>query len=190
MLIVPGLNGSGPGHWQHFWQKDIPASRLVTQDSWSNPTLAGWRKALEAAIEANPNSILVAHSLGSILVAGLAKLPIARKIGGAILVAPADISTTARMHRQPIDFGEMPRDRLPFPALTVASYNDPYLSFPDAANLAKAWGTPLVDLGHAGHINIESGFGRWEAGYLLPSLLQSTDKGHEIAEAPALRAMR
>jgi len=190
MLIVPGLNGSGPGHWQHFWQKDIPSSRLVVQENWSNPTLAGWRKALEAAIEANPNSILVAHSLGSILVAGLATHPIAKKIGGAILVAPADISTTARMHRQPIDFDEMPTARLPFPALTVASYNDPYLSFPDAANLAKAWGTPLVDLGHAGHINIESGYGRWEAGYRLPDLLQDPAQGQEISERPAMRARR
>lgn len=190
MLIVPGLNGSGPGHWQHFWQKDIPASRLVPQNNWSNPTLADWRAALEEAIEANPNSILVAHSLGSILVAGLARHPIAKRIGGAILVAPADISTTARMHRQPIDFGEMPRDRLPFPAITVASYNDPYLSFPDAANLAKAWGAKLLDLGHAGHINIESGFGRWEAGYLLPSLLENAAQWRDIAERPALRAVR
>ncbi|UXN73868.1 alpha/beta hydrolase [Devosia sp. A8/3-2] len=34
-----------------------------------------------------------------------------------------------------------------------------------ARDLATARGSPLHDLGYAGHINIASGYGRWPAGY-------------------------
>jgi hypothetical protein len=37
---------------------------------------------------------------------------------------------------------------------------------------ARAWGSDLVDIGNAGHINIASGFGRWTAGYDFLELLK------------------
>jgi predicted alpha/beta hydrolase family esterase len=41
------------------------------------------------------------------------------------------------------------------------------MSFGRAAHLAKVWGSDLVDLGYAGHINVASGFGPWAKGKAL-----------------------
>jgi predicted alpha/beta hydrolase family esterase len=171
-LIVPGLNGSGEGHWQSWWLRDHPGSAmLVAQAEWDRPDADQWLFNLVAAIAANPGAILVAHSLGSILVARLADHPIARLVGGAILVAPADIGRTQALHRRSFDFGVMPARALSFPSLLVASRDDIYLSFNRALDLGAALGSTIVDLGYAGHINIASGYGRWPAGYAMASRL-------------------
>jgi predicted alpha/beta hydrolase family esterase len=46
----------------------------------------------------------------------------------------------------------------------VASRNDPYCAFERAQQFAKAWGSELLDLGEAGHINADSGLGDWPWG--------------------------
>lgn len=75
----------------------------------------------------------------------------------------------------------MPRRRLPFPATVVASRDDPYMGYAAAARLAQDWGADLVDLGHAGHVNTESGHGPWPEGLSLLGQLARR------AAAPAAR---
>lgn len=166
-LIVPGLNGSGEGHWQHHWLRERPEARLVDQDNWTCPVLEDWRSRLEAALEATDGAFVVAHSLGCILTASLAGRPSARKVRGALLVAPADLDRVEALHPCMVSFGEPPLDALPFPSLVAGSQNDPYMDVRTLERHAGAWGSDLVDLGAVGHINIASGFGRWEDGYRL-----------------------
>ncbi|WEX75353.1 alpha/beta hydrolase [Sinorhizobium numidicum] len=150
---------------------DHPAATLVRQRNWSRPTLADWRGALEEEILKHDAVDLVAHSLGSVLVAMLAKRPTAERVRSALLVAPCDLDETERLHTGAIDFGAMPTDRLAFPSLVVGSLNDRYMRFNRLRSFCKAWRSNLVDLGHAGHINPESGFGRWPGGYNLLRVL-------------------
>ena len=72
-LLIPGYLGSGPGHWQHYWEMDDPSSIRVEQDSWDAPDLDQWRERLESQLKIYPGATLVAHSLGSVLVAELAR---------------------------------------------------------------------------------------------------------------------
>ena len=70
VLIVPGLGGSGPQHWQSVWQARYPELRRVEQASWDEPRLGPWVATLEAhVLAANAPVVLVAHSLGCLLVA-------------------------------------------------------------------------------------------------------------------------
>ncbi len=170
-LIIPGLFGSGAGHWQRHWLDDQQQATLVEQDDWDHPVLARWRDALERAIVRHGVVDLVAHSLGCILVASLARRPLARQIRSALLVAPCDLDVTERLHPGAIEFGAMPEQALPFPSLIVGSLNDPYMSFDRLRHVSTRWGSRLVDLGHAGHINVASGFGRWQRGYDLLTVL-------------------
>jgi len=74
-----------------------------------------------------------------------------------MLVAPAE----------PMRFGldeDIVPEPLAVPGLLVASHTDPLLPFPRAQFWARAWGCELVDIGEAGHINVESGFGEWPWG--------------------------
>jgi predicted alpha/beta hydrolase family esterase len=172
-LILPGLNGSSEGHWQRHWARDNPESRVVEQFDWSCPERQSWLSELERQVEMVGNDIwLVGHSLGCVLAAHFAESRLASRIRGALLAAPCDLDTTETMHPCIIRFGAMPKKRLPFPSLVVGSLNDPYMPVDRLRQTARAWGSDLVDIGAAGHINIASGFGRWTPGYDFLELLK------------------
>jgi predicted alpha/beta hydrolase family esterase len=50
------------------------------------------------------------------------------------------------------------------------------MDFARAEHWARVWGSELVDLGDAGHINVESGFGAWTFGKeVLRRLVEKAD---------------
>jgi predicted alpha/beta hydrolase family esterase len=167
VLIIPGLHDSGPTHWQSHWARTVQGAERVEQADWERPTLAEWVANLVEAVRRRPGAILVAHSLGCALVAHLAHLRGRRGIAGALLVAPADVDRNGPAGRLLEGFGPMPGAALPFPTTVVASRNDPYVRFDLAAAFARAWGSRLIDLGFAGYINVEAGFGPWPDGFAL-----------------------
>jgi len=167
VLIVPGLHNSAPDHWQSHWERALPAAIRVEQDDWDRPTLGEWVERLVHAVRRNPGAILVGHSLGCALIAHLAFLRGGRDIAGALLVAPADVNREGPAGRLLRDFGPMPLVGLPFPSITVASRNDPYVAFDRAEAFARGWESRLIDLGAAGHINVASGYGPWPEGMAL-----------------------
>ena len=69
-------------------------------------------------------------------------------------------------------FAPIPRERLPFPSIVVASRNDPFSEFARAEALAAAWGSRFVDVGEQGHINADAGFGPWALGERLLAALR------------------
>ncbi|ACU48308.1 alpha/beta hydrolase [Brucella microti] len=170
-LLIPGYKGSEAGHWQCQWLHDDPSALLVEQDDWHYPVLSDWMHMLESTLAENPGAVLVAHSLGCVLVAHLASRPAAAHVAGALLVAPADAETMARRDSRFQSFAPLPRHELGFPSIVVASRNDEYMSFAKAEALSHVWGSGFVDLGHAGHINVASGFGHWPDGAILASSL-------------------
>jgi predicted alpha/beta hydrolase family esterase len=173
-LILPGLNGSGPDHWQRWWLTSGRDARLVAQDNWENPQLKQWRPRLASEVQKTPDAILVAHSLACALVAQLAAWRSDLPVGAALLVAPADVDDAGWTSVPVAGFGPMPLKRLPFPAVVVASRNDPYVAFERAKFFAARWGADFVDLGEAGHINAETGFGPWPEGLRLAERLSES----------------
>ncbi|PZM11483.1 alpha/beta hydrolase [Rhizobium tubonense] len=172
-LIIPGLNGSNDGHWQRFWAREDPTSHIVQQESWTYPRQADWLNNLEIELEKAGEAFLVAHSLGCLLTAQLAGRPAARRVKGALLVAPCDLWATEKLHPGVMDFHEMPQEPLPFPTLTVGSLNDPYMPLDLLMTYGHVWKSEVQNLGLAGHINIASGYGRWAGGYALLDRLKA-----------------
>lgn len=164
VLIVPGLGGSGPGHWQNWWLRGDPAAVLVEQASWRHPALGQWTERLVEAVEAHPYSWIVAHSLGVALVTRLAATRLDLRIAGALLVAPADVERMDGLGEELRGFGPFSLAPLPFPTTVVASRTDKWMQFRRVRSFAAAWGATLVDYGDAGHINVASGFGPWPDG--------------------------
>ncbi|MNL38916.1 Alpha/beta hydrolase family protein [compost metagenome] len=110
--------------------------------------------------------VIVAHSLG--VATAVHALPhVEKKIAGAFLVAPPDVANAAIRPKHLMTFGPYPRDPLPFPSLMVASRNDPFGSYEHADEIAKSWGSLLVDAGESGHLNTESGHGPWPEGTMV-----------------------
>ena len=65
---------------------------------------------------------------------------------------------------QVVGFAPMPRKHLPFRTTVVASSDDPWCPLERARNWATDWGASFHDIGPRGHINGDSGLGRWEEG--------------------------
>jgi len=167
ILILPGYADSGPDHWQSYWERADPMCRRVVQDDWLAPRRDAWLSALERYVaECTAPPVLVAHSLACTLVAHWASRPsVVAK--GALLVAPADVDSPLRTPDEVRSFSPIPLKRLPFPSVVVASTDDPFYSMERANEFAAAWGSRLVTLEKAGHINADAGFGPWPEGRLL-----------------------
>jgi predicted alpha/beta hydrolase family esterase len=183
ILIVRGLGGSGPDHWQSHWERSYPGARRVVQSDWNRPVRSLWLEQLAAAIERMPGAMLIGHSLGCVLIADLGRRRPDLRIGGALLVAPADVDREDRVPPQVQEFAPMPRARLPFRAVVVASMNDPYMTFERACLVAEAWGAGMINAGFCGHINVESGFGPWPDGEQILDEFAS-ECGFACATAP------
>jgi predicted alpha/beta hydrolase family esterase len=168
VLTVPGLGNSGPTHWQSRWEAQHGYQR-VEQNDWDAPRRGDWIARLQDVVlqDAERPIVLVAHSLGCIVVAAWAGLSTeARRVRGALLVAPPDLErpdAPAVLHAWP----PLPRQRLPFPAIAVISGNDPYAEAARSRGLAADWGAQVVDAGQAGHINADSHLGDWPQGHRL-----------------------
>lgn len=120
-------------------------------------------------LSAPPPIVIVAHSLGCLATAWWAALSepsVTARVRGALLVAPPDVEGRSS-HRMLKRFAPEPDTPLPFPALLVASRNDPYASFEKQETMAAKWGCRVVDVGKLGHINARSGIGDWIDGQLL-----------------------
>jgi predicted alpha/beta hydrolase family esterase len=165
ILIIPGLGGSGSGHWQSRWEAKLSTARRVEQDNWQNPRLEYWRDRIVAAVEsARRPVLLVAHSLGVTAVAHAAPRFAPDVVRGAFLVAPPADSVLIKAAGP--SFTPLPRDPLPFPSVLVASRNDAYAPYEESEELSYAWGSRLLDAGEAGHLNVESGHGPWPEGLM------------------------
>lgn len=180
VLTVPGLDGSGPEHWQTLWERKLDRCERVQMGDWAYPERSKWVRRLDQEIRSSPSPVLLAaHSLGCHAVAWWAKdrwaLGNQHKVIGALLVAPPDVERGRRSERMD-SFAPIPREPLPFPSLLVAGRNDPYAPLDASVRIAAMWASPLVDAGNLGHINAESGIGEWADGIRLLASLASQEE--------------
>jgi prephenate dehydrogenase len=169
VLVIPGWQNSGPRHWQTIWEQQSPIFLRVQQRDWEFPHREWWLQRISEEVHQAPAPIVfAAHSLGCVAVAHWCQVALGDvgKIKGALLVAPADLDRKDAP-RQTKDFAPVPQRLLPFPSIVVASSNDPFCSMDRARELAHNWGSRLVDIGAAGHINGDSGLGDWPEGKRL-----------------------
>jgi predicted alpha/beta hydrolase family esterase len=172
ILILPGYADSGPDHWQSHWERADPACRRVVQDDWLLPRLEDWLAALDRHVrECASPPVLAAHSLACALVAHWAARASA-PVKGALLVAPADVDSPLHTPDEVRSFSPIPLARLPFPSIVVAGSDDPFVTPARAAAFARAWGSRLITLPGAAHVNADAGYGPWPEGReLLADLL-------------------
>lgn len=181
-LIVPGYLGSGPAHWQSWFERQLPDARRVSTGSTGTPrTLlagpapsempstasgirSGWSRTVSAA---SPASSLPRPGPG-----------VWPALCWSPRLIPPDFRMLGSVHLQAlaktlcIVSGDAVSD---CPGLVVASSNDPWMNFSTAAYWAQRWGCRLENLGHAGHINTDSGYGPWPLGL---QLLRDLQAGH------------
>jgi predicted alpha/beta hydrolase family esterase len=168
ILIVPGVGGSGAEHWHTFWESAFPEFKRVQQADWDGPVYAQWSARLSDAVAQSTRPVVfVAHSLGTSTVMrwSFDEPALAQKVAGAFLVAPTDRDRFDGAPGSPVQgFGRMILQRLPFPAMVVASRNDDRVTFERAEVFAQAWGATLIDAGSNGHLGSAAKLGLWPRG--------------------------
>jgi len=152
LVIVPGLRGSGEGHWQTWLEGQFDETVRVEQDDWAAPDLVRWSRRIVETVGAlgpGPHAI-VAHSFGCL--AGAHALAAGLPVAHALLVAPAEPARFGLDHA-------LPWTALPVRSLVVVSDTDPWMNAGRARLWARRWGSDCISLGDAGHVNVASGFG-------------------------------
>jgi predicted alpha/beta hydrolase family esterase len=167
VLIVPGLRDHVDDHWQTLLERRLPNARSVPPLERDKLNCAARVAALDAALaRIDGPVVLVAHSAGVMITVHWAQFH-EREIQGALLATPADFESPLPEGYPTMDvlrehgWLPVPRKRLPFPSIVAASTNDPLARIERVTELADAWGSRLVNIGAAGHLNPASGYGEW-----------------------------
>jgi hypothetical protein len=169
-LLVPGRGIPLPGHWSRRWIEAHPGHQWAPEPPGPPYIAADRVAALHAAVKADDEpAILIAHGAGCLTVA----LWAGRHTGpvrGALLVTPPYVDpdwTPEPDEPDDVVIDQVPRGRLPFRSILVASRTDPSTTFAQFQRYARDWGAELVDAGDVGHLDSASGFGPWPDGERL-----------------------
>lgn len=166
LIVVPGLGGPDPEHWQARWAARLSTAMHVEQRDWHAPEPGEWAERIaEAVAAATRPAVILAHGLGVAATVHAAPAFRAGVVRGGFLVAPVDVERPGidpRLHA----FSPLPRDPLPFPSLLVASRTDPDCDYGRAEDFAYDWGSAIVDAGEAGGLDGASGHGPWPEGLM------------------------
>lgn len=183
VLIVPGLRDHVADHWQTHLERKLSSARKVV----SVPPLEADKLSCAARVSVVERTIetleepviVVAHSAGVLMLVHWAQAHAhARNIQGALLAAPPDFEGQfpagypTQDALQANGWLPVPRQTLPFRSTVAASTNDPLATFDRVRQMAREWGSELVNVGAVGHINPASGFGPWP---LAEALIQTLE---------------
>lgn len=171
IVIVPGLRGHVPEHWQSHLARWLPNTVTVPPLDTDGLNRVARVAALEAVVAGTDGPLLfVAHSAGVITLAHWASEHAeGRNIAGAVLATPADVETQLPDGYPTLyslsanGWLPIPRRPLPFPSRVCMSGDDPLGKVDRIASLAADWNAELVDIGHVGHLNPAVGYGPWPA---------------------------
>jgi len=164
VLILHGWGGSNPPHWQSKLAAHIAANYgtvcFPELKSYDTPIKSEWIAQVKAILEDFRPTTVVTHSLGSTLWFWLTQEDI-NPIQKLYLVAPPSMNCTIQELSSFFPC-PTPSDLKAKEAHIIVSNDDPYITMDEANELAKTLHIPLRTLQKAGHINSESGYGRWE----------------------------
>lgn len=170
-FTVPGLGNSDHKHWQSFFERSNNNFQRINQLDWITPQCNDWIAEIDRSITQYDlgSVVLIGHSLGSIAITHWANL-YNRKIKGAMLVAPSDVESP-RYNFKTSGFTPIPLNRIEFKTVIVASSDDPWVSLSRVNQFSEMWGSKLINIGNAGHINVASGHTDWRQGLEILSQL-------------------
>ena len=167
VLIVPGLPDDAEDRWQTLLANKIEDAVIVPPLHEDPLWLAARVASLNAAIGTLHGPVLlVAHGAGAMVAVHWAQHH-GREIHGALLIGPTDLESPLPAGYPPLEairdngWLPIPRRKLRFPAIVVASTDDPLGPIEQIEKYARAWGARLVALGPVGHLDAATAIGEW-----------------------------
>ena len=176
-LILHGLGGSGPEHWQNWLAGELAhhggSVDLPQFSSPDTPRLAVWVQELRNHLAAMPvagsvERVVVAHSLAGLLwlhhAAG--EFDPGLRVDRVLLVAPPapdfDGEPLISEFLHPVLDPTVVR-RAAVSTRLVVGEGDPYCGLAQAKGMAEALRVELDVIVGGGHLNVDAGYGEWGA---------------------------
>ncbi len=164
VLILHGWGGSDAPHWQAELAATIAKNYGTVSfpllDNCHFPSKNRWIKQLKEILEDFKPDTVVCHSLANTLWFWLCQdeIPYVKRL---FLVSPPSLSTEVDTIKTffPCTLTE---NLYAKEVQMIVSDNDPYIEVEEAQMMAKHYDIPLTIINNAGHINADSGYGKWE----------------------------
>lgn len=173
-VLIPGWNGSQPGHWQHWLAEQLREAgrevRVVDFPDVDNPELQSWLVTLRRTLAglSDDGYDVVAHSLGAVLwlhhVGTANDSPRAARVA---LVSPPSPETSTRIPEiagffpPPMDIDTVRHSA--DGTVLVGGDDDPFTPEGIAAAYGRPLKMPTTIVEGGGHLNPEYGYGEWPA---------------------------
>ena len=165
VLLLHGWGGSDSPHWQSWLAgelaKDYGKVNFLQFSDFDFPKLDVWKEELKAELDDFQPDIVICHSLANTLWFHLCNEENLTQVEKLFLVAPPSMRCELEELKEffPV---EIPKTLHSKKSILITSTNDPYLTQEEAKELQDTLQIPMKVLESAGHINADSGFGKWD----------------------------
>jgi hypothetical protein len=169
-LILHGWGGSDAPHWQAELAGEL-AKQYGTVcfpllDNCHFPSKNRWIRQVKSLLEEFKPNTVVCHSLANTLWFWLCQEEM-RSVEKLVMVSPPSLQTTEETIKSFFPC-KIPSNIHAQEVHLIVSDNDPWIRVEEANTMAQNINASFQIIKNAGHINEESGFGKWE---LIENLL-------------------
>lgn len=165
VLILHGWGGSDFPHWQAWLASKLAKNygnvNFLKFSNYDFPNKNIWKKQLIKEINKYKPDIVVCHSVANILWFELCNEIKIKKIKKLFLVSPPSLSCGIEELKSFYPC-KIPTNLFAKDVILISSTNDPYITKKEINNIAKKLNIPTKILQDAGHINTDSGYGKWD----------------------------
>jgi len=164
LLILHGWGGSDYPHWQAELAAEVAKNYGTVSfpllDNCHFPSKNRWVKQVKAILEEFKPDTVVCHSLANTLWFWLCQEDIAT-VERLFMVSPPSLTTTEKTIKTFFPC-EVPDDIHAKEVHLIVSNNDPWIDTKEAEEIASKINASFTIIPNAGHINADSGYGKWE----------------------------
>ena len=162
-LILHGWGGSDFPHWQSHLACEIAKNYGTVSfpllDNCHFPSKNRWVKQVKKILEEFKPNTVICHSLANTLWFWLCQEEIAT-VERLFMVSPPSLSTTEPTIKTFFPC-EIPSNIYAKEVQLIVSDNDPWIELDEAESMANSIGATYTVIENGGHINADSGFGKW-----------------------------
>ena len=165
VLILHGWGGSDAPHWQAELAAEIAKNYGTVSfpllDNCHFPSKNRWLKQVKTILKEFSPDTVVCHSLANTLWFWLCGEEEIQTVEKLFMISPPSLTTEEKTIKTffPCD---MPAHLYAKEVHMVVSDNDPWVQMQEAKKISSHYNTTFTTLHNAGHINADSGYGKWE----------------------------
>jgi len=163
-LILHGWGGSDTPHWQAELAAEIAKNYGTVSfpllDNCHFPSKNRWVKQVKILLEEFKPDTVVCHSLANTLWFWLCQEEIPQ-VKRLFMVSPPSLTTEEATIKTFFPC-KMPEELYAKEIQMIVSDNDPWANMEESKKIALHYNMPITVIKNAGHINDDSGYGKWK----------------------------